>query len=97
MEGPYLDNTGTDLTTGTGTTLVTISDDFQEIGQCAGIQTDKQGKDWILYTAIESSIPALPTGESRFVLMLNRINYDDNGWPSEVIEARVGYNYPRFD
>ena len=97
VEGPYLDNTGTDLTMGTGTTLVTISDDFQEIGQCAGIQTDKQGKDWILYTAIESSIPALPTGESRFVLMLNRINYDDNGWPSEVIEARVGYNYPRFD
>ncbi len=53
--------------------------------------------DWILYTAIESSIPTLPTGESRFVLMLNRINYDENGWPSEVIEAHIGYNYPRFD
>ncbi len=43
VEGPYLDNTGTDLITGTGTTLVTITDDFQEIGQCAGIQIDKHG------------------------------------------------------
>lgn len=97
VEGPYLDNTGTDLITGAGTPLVTVTDDFQEIGQCASIQVDKAGAEWILYTAIEASIPALPTGESRFVLMLNRISYTEDGWPSEVIEARIGYNYPRFD
>jgi len=97
IEGPYLDNTGTDLVQGTGTPLVTVTDDFQGIGQCAGIHTDHQDDDWILYTAVESSIPALPTGETRYVLMLNRIGYDENGWPSPVIEATIGYNYPRFD
>jgi arabinan endo-1,5-alpha-L-arabinosidase len=97
VEGPYVDNSGTDLISGAGTPLVSVTGDFQGIGQCAGIHVDKEGSDWILYTAIESSIPTLPTGESRFVLMLNRINYTAEGWPSEVIEARIGYNYPRFD
>lgn len=97
IEGPYLDNAGTDLVQSSGTPLVTVTDDFQSIGQCAGIQTDNQDNDWILYTAVESAIPALPTGESRYVLMLNRIGYDGNGWPAQVIEASIGYNYPRFE
>jgi arabinan endo-1,5-alpha-L-arabinosidase len=97
IEGPYLDNTGSNLIDGSGTPLVTGGSDFEAIGQCAGIQADNSGNDWILYTATESSIPSLPTGESRFVLMLNRINYDSNGWPSGTIEATIGYNYPRFD
>jgi arabinan endo-1,5-alpha-L-arabinosidase len=96
IEGPYLDNSGSDLVQGTGTPLVTITNDFQEIGQCAGIQTDNQNNDWILYTAVESLIPVLPTGDTRFVLMLNRITYDGNGWPTQAIEATIGYNYPRF-
>lgn len=96
IEGPYLDNTGADLVQGNGTPLVAISEDFVGIGQCAGIQTDNQENDWILYTAMESSIPALPTGETRYVLMLNRIIYDEIGWPSRPIEASIGYVYPRF-
>jgi len=97
IEGPYLDISGTDLTQGTGTPLVTVTEDFQAIGQCAGIHTDQQGEDWILYTAVEASIPALPTGDTRYVLMLNRITYDENGWPAGAIEAAIGYNYPRFN
>jgi arabinan endo-1,5-alpha-L-arabinosidase len=97
IEGPYLDNSGNDLVNGTGTPLVTGSEDFEELGQCAGIQTDALDNEWILYTAIEASIPTLPTGEARYVLMLNRITYDNSGWPAPVIEATIGYNYPRFN
>ncbi len=97
IEGPYLDNSGTSLVQGSGTPLVTITDDFREIGQCAGIHIDHQDDEWILYTAVESSLPTLPTGETRYVLMLNRIEYDDNGWPARPIEAAIGYVYPRFD
>jgi arabinan endo-1,5-alpha-L-arabinosidase len=97
IEGPYLDNTGADLLQGAGTPLVTSTEDFQALGQCSGIQTDAHDNEWILYTAIEASIPTLPTGEARYVLMLNRITYDDNGWPAKPVEATIGYNYPRFN
>jgi arabinan endo-1,5-alpha-L-arabinosidase len=96
IEGPFTDQGGTDMTQGGGTTLVTLGSDFQKMGQCAGIQTDKKGNDWILYTAVTSEIPTLPTGEDRFVLMLNRISYDAGNWPTAAIEAKSGYTYPRF-
>lgn len=96
IEGPYYDNTGTDLLLSNGTLLVVPTDDFQQLGQVAGIHADFQDNDWILYTAMEAGIPTLPTGGDRYVMLLNRINYDTNGFPSAVIEAIAGYCYPRF-
>jgi hypothetical protein len=96
IEGPYKNKSGISLTDIDGEPVVRPSDDFTNLGQVAGIQTDGEGYDWILYTAVDSKIPDLPTGESRFVLMLNRISADAEGWPSSVIEAKSGYFSPRF-
>ncbi|MBN1791148.1 MAG: family 43 glycosylhydrolase [Bacteroidales bacterium] len=96
IQGPYLDNTGTDLIQGPGTPLVMPTDEFQQLGQVAGIHSDYLDNDWILYTAVETTIPTLPTGDARYVLMLNQIHFNANGWPSLIIEARSGFCSPRF-
>lgn len=97
VEGPYADRSGGLLTeSGTGDIVVSPGADFSTIGQIAGIQQDKQGDDWILFTAVDAEIPLLPTGESRYVLMLNRLPLGDDGWPTEVITAEPGYFSPRF-
>ena len=96
IEGPYLDQAGVDLIQSAGTPLVVTSEDFLQLGEVSGIQQDYQDEDWILYTAIETKMPTLSTGLDRYVLLLNRITYDGNGWPAETIEARSGYCYPRY-
>jgi arabinan endo-1,5-alpha-L-arabinosidase len=97
IEGPYADKSGSALTEGgIGEVVVSPGADFSVIGQVSGIQMDNEDNDWLLYTAVDSEIPQLPTGESRYVLMLNRLPIGDDGWPSEVVTAESGYFSPRF-
>jgi arabinan endo-1,5-alpha-L-arabinosidase len=96
IEGPYLDQAGVDLVQSAGTPLVLPTEDFLQLGEVSGIQQDYQDEDWILYTAIEAEMPSLPTGLDRYVLLLNKVTYDGNGWPAATIEARSGYCYPRY-
>lgn len=97
ITGPYVNKSGASLVEEGGEPIVIPTGEYGELGQVAGVQVDKAGNDWILYTAVDTEIPDLPTGERRFVLMLNQPQLDDQGWPVQPVEARSGYFTPRFE
>jgi arabinan endo-1,5-alpha-L-arabinosidase len=97
IEGPYVNKDGAALIGNDGANLVIPTDEYSELGQVAGVQSDAAGNDWIIYTAVESKHPELTTGASRYVLMLNQIKTDQDGWPAEQIQAKSGYVTPRFE
>lgn len=98
IKGPYLDKDGNDLMTSQGTLLVSGNTDggYEAPGHVGGIFTDGEDKEWILFQATDISKPTLSSGTSRRPLMLNRIDWDENGWPAVVINVKGGWNTPKF-
>lgn len=88
--GPYLDKDGKSITErGNGTLLISGSDKYAGPGHNSRIITDKSGTDWLLYHAISKTNPLVPSGASRRMLMLDKINWV-NDWP--VVENSVPGN-----
>jgi len=79
--GPYLDKAGNDIRIrGNGTLVMKGNDLYAGPGHNSRIVTDREGKDWILYHAIQKDKPKLTNGVSRRVLMLDEVSWED-GWP----------------
>ncbi len=98
IDGPYLDKNGNDILSGNGTELIS-SDPAKNINspsQVGGIFTDFEEKDWIIYQVTDNDKPNLSTGTPRRPLMLNRIEWDEEGWPVTIIEAAEGWQKPKF-
>lgn len=89
--GPYLDkNGGSILDRGKGSLLLQGDSHFVGVGHNSNIVTDKEGKDWMLYHAIDPTQGKLANGTSRRMLMLDRVKWE-NGWP--VMEERKPSSY----
>jgi len=98
IAGPYLDKNGNDILNGNGTELVN-SDQAKNINSpshVGGIFSDFEEKDWIIYQVTDNNKPNLSTGTPRRPLMLNLINWGDDGWPLTIIEAVEGWQKPKF-
>jgi arabinan endo-1,5-alpha-L-arabinosidase len=81
FKGPFLDREGKDLRErGTGTLLIKPNEQYAGPGHNAKLITDRKGKDWMLYHAIDKVNPYLPSGANRRVLMLDEVKWEQ-GWP----------------
>lgn len=98
IKGPYLDRDGNDLMNSKGTLLVEISagENLAFPGHVGGIFSDFEEKDWILFQVTDIQKPFLSSGADRKPLVLSRIDWDENGWPGNVIVVKGGWNSPRF-
>jgi arabinan endo-1,5-alpha-L-arabinosidase len=98
VNGPYLDKDGNDVLNGNGTELLIAKpgNDIVTPSQIGGIFSDYQGDDWILYQVTDATKPVLSTGQDRHPMMLNKIIWDSEGWPTAVIEASKGWQKPKF-
>jgi arabinan endo-1,5-alpha-L-arabinosidase len=99
IEGPYLDQSGNELLTGQGTLLVEADPESGYVapGHVGGVFTDRYGKDWIMYQAIDMDKEVLSSGDKRRPMMLSPIEWDEAGWPAGVIRTTGGWNTPRFE
>jgi arabinan endo-1,5-alpha-L-arabinosidase len=75
--------------TGTAGTILTENARWQAPGHNSLI-TDLSGQDWLLYHAIDRQQPTFDAindeqGYSRRVMLLSKVNYNDEGWP--VVES----------
>ena len=76
--GPYYNKDGANATTGAPLTMILQSNNsFQSPGHCAGIITDDNGADWLLY---HSFVKGQSEGGRR--LMLDKITWGSDGWPT---------------
>jgi arabinan endo-1,5-alpha-L-arabinosidase len=71
--------------TGTAGTILTENDRWQAPGHNSLI-TDAAGQDWLLYHAIDRRQPTFDAindeqGRSRRVMLLDKVHYDEAGWP----------------
>jgi arabinan endo-1,5-alpha-L-arabinosidase len=84
--GPYQTLT---QATGTAGTILTENARWQAPGHNSLI-TDLSGQDWMLYHAIDRQQPTFDAindeqGYSRRVMLLSKVNYNEEGWP--VVES----------
>lgn len=93
LNGPYLDRNGDDIRErGKGTLFLQGGNEFVGPGHNSRLITDDEGKDWLVYHAIDRSNGTLPGGASRRVLMIDPIDWVD-GWPR--IEGAVPSASPK--
>jgi arabinan endo-1,5-alpha-L-arabinosidase len=82
--GPYYNQNGTDLINrnadNNGVPILTGTSRFPGSGH-GDVTTYSDGSDWLLYHAYDSQGGEFVDGVPRRVLMLDRIEWDDNDWP----------------
>ncbi|WP_396266270.1 family 43 glycosylhydrolase [Halobacillus amylolyticus] len=82
LKGHYVDKDGKDLLNNGGTEILAGYEDSKFVGPGHNaIIQDDEGRDWILYHAIDRTDPLLWTGASRRPLMLDPIIWEE-GWPT---------------
>ena len=91
LEGPYLDKNGNDIMDamdwGYGEndtknlSILMKSSNIIGPGHNSEIVQDDEGQDWILYHGIKKPNYNLPNGATRRPLFLDKVIWDDNGWP----------------
>jgi arabinan endo-1,5-alpha-L-arabinosidase len=98
VQGPFLDKNGDSLMDGEGMLLLKANPDdiFSEIKHVGGVFEDANADIWILYQATDLEMPLLSSGADRHPMMLNKIDFDESGWPVKVFEAKGGWNHPKF-
>ena len=98
IEGPYVDKDGNSLMNGEGTPIMTGSADegYVAVNHAGGIFEDANGDIWLLYHATNIDKPVLSSGKDRHPMLLSRIEFDENGWPVELVRTKAGWNYPKF-
>lgn len=77
LEGPYLDRDGNRLLDNHFSTLIQSDERWKGTGHNSEVITDDNGDDWILYHSYDAQNP-----ESGRVTLLDRLNWDEDGWPS---------------
>lgn len=98
VNGPFLDKEGNSLLEGEGKPLLTgsVENGFVAVNHVGGVFEDANGEIWVLYQATDIDKPLLSSGADRHPLMLSRVEFDENGWPVEVVKAKGEWNYPKF-
>ncbi|MBN7814542.1 family 43 glycosylhydrolase [Algoriphagus pacificus] len=85
LEGPYLDHAGKPLLEeGSGKLVLTKNKEengYVGPGHNSEIVTDAKGEDWFLYHAMDSKNAKLANGVNRRVLMLDKIQWEED-WPT---------------
>lgn len=79
LEGPYLDASGRDLRYG-GSELVLYRNDAWVGPGHNSLVTDDASEDWLVYHAIPTGRPVLPSGATRRPALIDRIDWS-SGWP----------------
>jgi len=88
--GPYLDKSGKSMIRNSHETLIHGNERFVGTGHNSEIVTDKAGKTWILYHAVDKTNP------NGRVLMLDEVQWED-GWPFIERDApSMTWNKPIF-
>ena len=82
--GPYVNKAGEKMNDNKHEVLIHKNDAFLGTGHNAEIVQDDEGKDWIIYHAYRTSDPSLGR-----VVLLDRVYWDDNGWPYLVGDGPV--------
>ncbi len=96
ITGPYLGADGNSLINSTGTLLVDNGTQLNNPGNVCGIFTDLSNSCFILYNVTDIAKPLLTSGYNRRPLMLNNIQFNDNGWVNGVIKPEIGWVSPKF-
>ncbi len=81
MKGPYMNKVGQNIMNNKGSLLIKGNDTFAGPGHNAEIIEDDNSDTWFLYHAIDKAKPHLPKGATRRPLMLDKLEWDDDGWP----------------
>ncbi|MBR1789871.1 MAG: family 43 glycosylhydrolase [Bacteroidaceae bacterium] len=76
LMGPYMSKSGQLLTSNGYTVLISRNTHWVGPGHNSEIITDDEGQDWILYHAYDASDDTRGR-----VLMLDRLHWDEQGWP----------------
>lgn len=76
LMGPYVDKEGKDMMDNHYTTVIGKNNRFVGNGHNSEIMQDESGEDWILYHGVNVQNP------NGRVLLLDKINWGNNGWPS---------------
>ena len=76
LMGPYISRTGQLMTNNARTQIINKNAKWVGPGHNSEIITDDAGQDWILYHAYDVSDP-----DKGRVLMLDRLLWDEQGWP----------------
>jgi arabinan endo-1,5-alpha-L-arabinosidase len=79
LTGPYLDSAGRDLRYSGGEVVLYRNDDWVGPGHNAVVQDDN-GRDWIVYHAIDPSRPHLSNGATRRPVLIDPVDWSDD-WP----------------
>lgn len=78
LKGPYINKSGNALLDGNYTVIISGNSTFAGPGHCSQITKDSDGSDWILYHAIDKRNQAQSSSR---MLMLDRLYWDNDGWP----------------
>ena len=78
LKGPYSNKSGNTLSDGNYSVVISGNSTFAGPGHCSQITTDSDGSDWILYHAIDKRNSAQFSSR---MLMLDRLYWDNDGWP----------------
>lgn len=98
ITGPFIDQDGNSMYDGEGTLLLRANSEngFVAASYIGGILQDSNENIWIIYQATDINMPTLSTGVERYPLLLSKIEFNENGWPTQVFEAKAGWNNPKF-
>jgi arabinan endo-1,5-alpha-L-arabinosidase len=96
IKGPYSDQNGSDLLSGSGTLLIQGDENVLNPAHVGGVFTDANGADWILYNATDANNKTLATGDDRRPVFMTMLPLDNNMWPTSVINPELGWCSPKF-
>lgn len=98
VTGPFLDGDGNSLLGDGGTEVLTgnAENGFVSVNHVGGVFEDGNGELWALYHATDIDIPLLSSGADRHPLMLSKLDFNESGWPSRTVQAKGGWNHPKF-
>ena len=75
--GPYVDRKGQSMMDNHHEVLIHKNGQFVGTGHNAGLMTDDEGNDWILYHAFRASDP-----DKGRILLLDKVTWTEDGWPA---------------
>lgn len=98
VDGIFLDQDNQGLLDGTGTPLLTGSaeEGFVAVNHIGGVIEDANEELWIIYQATDVDVPKLSSGTERHPLLLTKLEFDEDGWPTDLLNPIDGWNYPKF-
>lgn len=96
INGPFVDANGTDLMSGTGTTLIQGGTQLIDPNNVCGVFTDYNEDDFLLYNVTDATKPLMASGYNRRPLVMHKLEINEEGWITNTIQPAVGWTTPKF-